>query len=187
MTTRLLAFAASLRQASLHKRLIGIAADLARQAGATVDLADIREFDMPFYDGDLQQRDGLPAGAREFERRLGQVEGLMIASPEYNYSMPAVLKNLIDWVSRFRPMPLRGKSALLLSTSNGLVGGNRGLWALRPPLEQLGVHVYPDMFSLAQGDKVLDAAGSLNDPAAKERLERIVTGYVKIARAIASS
>lgn len=187
MTFRLLAFAASLRQASLNKRLIRVAAEAANAAGAAVDLAEFREFDLPLFDADLEERDGIPAGAREFQRRLEQADGLVIASPEYNYSIPGTLKNLIDWVSRIRPVPLRGKSALLLSTSRGLVGGNRGLWALRIPLEHLGVHVYPDMFSLAQGDKTLDAAGALSDPAAKERLEKMLAGYLKAARALASA
>ena len=187
MTLRLFAFAASRRQASLNRRLIRVAADMASATEATVDLAEFHEFDMPLFDADLEEREGVPHGAKEFERRLGQADGLMIASPEYNHSFPGTLKNLIDWVSRIRPIPLRGKSALLLSTSRGLVGGNRGLWALRVPLEHLGVYVYPDMFSLAQGDKALDAAGALSDPAAKERLERIVTGYLKMARALASA
>jgi NAD(P)H-dependent FMN reductase len=142
---------------------------------------------MPLFDADLEAREGPPDGAKEFQCRLGQADGLMIASPEYNHSIPGTLQNLIDWVSRSRPVPLRGKSALLLSTSPGLVGGNRGLWALRIPLEHLGVHVYPDMFSLAQGDKTLDAAGALSDPAAKERLEKILAGYLKTARALASA
>ena len=82
-------------------------------------------------------------------------------------------------------MPLRGKSAFLLSTSPGLMAGNRGLWALRVPLESLGVHVYPDMFSLAQGDKAFDAAGQLMDSVVRERLEKMVQGYLKTASALA--
>jgi NAD(P)H-dependent FMN reductase len=185
MNLRILAFAASFRRASLNRRLVEVAAGMARARGAQVDLAEFRDFEMPLYDGEVQERDGIPPGAHELKRRIEAVHGLMIASPEYNYSVPGTLKNAIDWVSRFRPVPLRGKSALLLSTSTGLVGGNRGLWALRVPLEAMGVHVYPDMFSLAQGDKKLDAAGSLGDPAARERLERILTGYLATAAALA--
>lgn len=185
MELKLLAFAASLRQASLNRKLIRVATDMARSAGATVDLADFREFDMPLFDGDVQAREGPPPGAHELKRRLEAVDGLMLASPEYNYSIPGTLKNAIDWVSRFRPVPLRGKSALLLSTSTGLVGGNRCLWALRVPLEVLSVHVYPEMFSLAQGDKALDEEGSLSDAVARERLEKTITGYLGTARALA--
>ena len=185
MELRLFAFAASLRQASLNRKLIGVAVGIARAAGASVDLAEFREFEMPLFDGDILARDGPPPGAHEFKRRLDAAHGLMLASPEYNYSIPGTLKNAIDWVSRFRPVPFRGKSAMLLSTSTGLVGGNRCMWALRVPLEALGMHVHPDMFSLAQGDKVLDQAGSLSDAAARERLEKMIGGYLVTARALA--
>ena len=85
----------------------------------------------------------------------------MIASPEYNASMPGVLKNVIDWVSRFRPQPFNGRQGLLLSASPSMAGGNRGLWALRIPLEHLGARVYPDMFSLAQAHEAFDAEGRI--------------------------
>lgn len=185
MTVKLLAFAASLRAASLNRRLVHAATAIARQQGAAVDLAEFHEFDMPLYDGDVEGRDGVPAAALALGRRIAAADGLLLASPEYNHSMPGTLKNAIDWVSRIRPVPLKGRSALLLSTSTGLVGGNRGLWALRVPLEQLGVHVYPEMFSLAQGDKAWDESGSLSDPAAASRLEKMVSGYLKIAGRIA--
>ncbi len=187
MSLRLLAFAASVRQGSLNRRLVQVAADIARAQGVDVDQAEFREFDVPLYDANLQEREGLPPGAHEFKRRLDAAQGMLIAAPEYNNSVAGTLKNLIDWVSRFRPVPFRGKTALLLSTSRGRVGGIRGLWALRVPLESLGVHVYPDMFGLAEGDKTLDAAGSLSDPAARERLERILVGYCKAARALSSA
>jgi NAD(P)H-dependent FMN reductase len=187
MRLRLLAFAASRRERSLNRWLLDAAVAIARGQDAEVDLAEFSAFDMPLFDADMQERDGLPAGAHEFKRRIEAVDGLLIASPEYNHSMPGTLKNAIDWVSRFRPVPFRGKSALLLSASRNLVGGNRGLYALRVPLEHLGVHVYPDMFSLAEADKKLDAAGSLGDPAALERLERMITGYCRAARALSSA
>ena len=149
MNLRLLAFAASLRQGSINRRLIAAAAGIARAGGADVDLAEFREFDMPLYVAYLQAAEGMPRGAVEFKRRVQTADGLLIASPEYNYSLPGTLKNAIDWLSRMRPVPLRGKSALLLATSNGPVGGIRGLWQLGIPLEGLGVFVHPAMFSLA--------------------------------------
>jgi chromate reductase len=182
MTVTLLAFAASLRKDSLNRRLLHAAAEIARQKQAEIDLADFHEFDMPLYDGDLQAREGVPAGAQELGRRLQAADGLLLASPEYNFSIPGPLKNAIDWVSRLKPLPFRGKSALLLSASTGLVGGNRGLWALRVPLEMLGMHVYPDMYSLASADKAMDAAGVPADPAAKLRLETMIGGYLETAR-----
>lgn len=186
MTIRLLAFAASLRRDSLNRKLLAQAAEAARRAGAEVDLAEFREFDMPMYDADLESGGGMPAGAERLKARLERAQGLLLASPEYNNSMPGTLKNAVDWVSRFKPMPLRGKSALLLSASPGLVGGNRGLWALRVPLEVLGVFVQPDMFSLAQANKAFADDGTLAEPATRDRLERVVGGYVANAGALAA-
>ncbi|MEO8636637.1 MAG: NAD(P)H-dependent oxidoreductase [Gemmatimonadales bacterium] len=185
MTLRLLAFAASLRLGSWNRKLLAVAVEIARADGAEVDFAEFREFDMPLYDADLQGTQGFPPGARLLGERILAVDGILLASPEYNFSLPGTLKNAIDWVSREKPTPLRGKSAMLLSTSTGLVGGNRGLWALRIPLESLGVHVYPDMFSLAQGDKAFDAAGQIIEPVVRERLAKMVHGYLRVATALA--
>jgi NAD(P)H-dependent FMN reductase len=179
---RLLAFAASLRRESWNRKLLACAVDLARAAGAEVDVADFAEFDMPPFNADVQERDGFPAGAHALARRLAAADGLMIASPEYNYSLPGHLKNAIDWGSRMRPQPFRGKHGVLLAASNGMIGGIRGLWQLRIPLEGLGVLLYPDMFALAQVSQALDETGGLRDPALRERLERIIGGYVEMAR-----
>ncbi len=181
MSLRLLAFAASLRTPSLNRRLLEVAASLARSAGAEVDIAHFREFEVPSFDQDVMNQSGLPAGAEALRQRLAAVDGLLLASPEYNFSMPGVLKNLIDWVSRHRPVPLRGKSALLLSTSTGAVGGVRGLWQLRIPLEGLGVFVYPDMFALPSGGQAFTEDGALQDARQAERLERMIAGYLDSA------
>ena len=179
---RLLAFAASLKRESLNRKLIHLAVELAREAQVEVDLADFREFDMPLYDADLQKSAGFPEGAQELARRIEAADGLMIASPEYNYSLPGTLKNAIDWVSRMKPMPLRGKHGVLLAASTSLVGGSRGLWALRVPLEGLGVMLLPDMFALAQAPQAFDEHGRLKNPELQERLRKLVHGYLEMAR-----
>jgi chromate reductase len=183
---RLLAFAASLRRESWNRKLLGLAVDLAREAGAEVDLAEFREFDMPLYDADLLALSGIPVGASELGRRVGAADGLLLASPEYNFSLPGTLKNAIDWVSRARPMPLRGKSAFLLSASNGQIGGVRGLWQLRIPLEGLGVLVYPDMYALPWADKAFGPDGKLIEPERQSRLASMVGGYLTVARKLAA-
>ena len=187
MTVRLLAFAASLRKGSLNRKLLRVAAEAARSQGAQVDLAEFAEFDMPLFNGDLHDAQGFPPGAEALKRRLETVDGLLLASPEYNYSLPGTLKNAIDWLSRYRPVPLRGKSALLLATSNGAIGGVRGLWQLRIPLECLGVFVHPDMFPLPNGREAFLEDGSLRDPQAAERLDKLVANYLKAARALATA
>ncbi len=183
---RLLTLAASLRRESLNKRLMTLAERDAAAAGAELDHAEFREFEMPLYDGDLQEASGFPAGALELARRIAAADGIMLASPEYNYSLPGNLKNAIDWVSRMRPMPFRGKTALLLTASPSLVGGIRGLWQLRIPLEGLGVFVHPDMYALASADRAFDAQGELRDPASGSRLTSLVNRFVKYASALAS-
>jgi hypothetical protein len=85
----------------------------------------------------------------------------VISSPEHNASMPGVLKNAIDWVSRHRPQPFNEMHGLLMSASPSMVGGNRGLWSLRTPFEHLGARIYPDMLSLAQAHLALDDDGAI--------------------------
>lgn len=181
MSVRLLAFAASLRAPSLNRRLLEVAAGMARSAGAEVDVAHFSEFEVPSFNQDVMNERGLPPGAEMLRQRLAAVDGLLLASPEYNYSMPGVLKNLIDWVSRYRPGPFRGKSALLLSTATGAVGGARGLWQLRIPLEGLGVFVYPSMFSLPSGGQAFSPDGALVEASQAERLQKMIAGYLESA------
>ena len=179
---KVLVFAASLRAESLNGRLAALAARIAAQAGALVDHASLRDFDVPLYDGDLEQEAGIPPGAEALKRRLLASDALILASPEYNASMPGTIKNLIDWTSRFRPQPFDGRHALLLSASPSLAGGNRGLWALRVPLEHLGARVFPDMFSLATAHEAL-AGDDLADQALRARFEKNVLAFLSLAEA----
>lgn len=177
-----LVFSASLRAGSLNSRLAALTADSIAKLGGTVDIAAMSAFDSPSYSQDAQVS-GFPPGATELRRRLEANDGFVIVSPEYNGSMPGHLKNVIDWVSRFRPQPFNGKHALLLSASPSMTGGNRGLWALRVPLEHLGVRVYPDMFSLAQAHQAFDAQGRLTNPQLAERLDQTIVGFMDLAEA----
>jgi NAD(P)H-dependent FMN reductase len=179
---KVLVFAASLRAESLNRRLAAVAARVAAGTGATVDLATMRDFDVPSYDGDVEAAQGIPAGAQELRRRLSGSDAFIVSSPEYNASMPGLLKNLIDWTSRFRPQPFDGHHGLLLSASPSLAGGNRGLWALRMPLEHLGARIFPDMFSLAMAHKAF-ADDDFADPALKARFEKTLASFLSLAEA----
>src|SRR3712207_4467022 len=97
--------------------------------------------------------------------------------------MPGALKNAIDWVSRYRPQPFHARHGLLLSASPSMVGGNRGLWALRVPLEHLGARVFPDMFSLAQAHQALDAQGRIINPQLSARFEQTITAFMDLVEA----
>jgi len=180
---RVLLFSASLRTDSLNGRLITLARSVCERLGARIDFARMEEFDAPSYNQDVETRDGFPPGIREFHRRLERCDGFIIATPEYNASMPGHLKNAIDWVSRVRPQPFNARHALLLSASPSMAGGNRGLWSLRIPLEHLGARVFPDMFSLAQAHQAFTGSGELTDRLLAERFEQNLRAYLDLVEA----
>ena len=179
---RFLLFSASLRAGSLNTRLANLARTVIEANGGAVDAAAMSEFDCPSYNQDEQAK-AFPRGAEELRRRVEASDAFVIASPEYNGTPPGLLKNVIDWVSRFRPQPFNAKQALLLSASPSMVGGNRGLWALRVPFEHLGARVYPDMFSLAQADKAFADNGSLVNQQLAKRLEQTIVGFMDLVEA----
>lgn len=180
---RVLVFGASLRKESNNVMLAELAAAAIEGAGAVADRATMSDFECPFYDQDVEQASGIPAGAEAFCTRLRAADAFVIASPEYNASMPGILKNSIDWVSRYRPQPFNGRQGLLLSASPSMVGGNRGLWALRVPLEHLGARVYPDMFSLAQSHQAFADGGRLANDVLQKRFDDTIRCFLDLVEA----
>jgi chromate reductase len=180
---RFLVFSASLREESLNSQLARLAAETIERNGGIVDYASFREFDVPSFDQDVEDNEGFPTAADEFRRRLEGSDAFVIASPEYNASMPGVLKNAIDWVSRYRPQPLNERHGLLMSASPSMAGGNRGLWSLRVPLEHLGAPIFPDMFSLAQAHQALDDEGRITNDQLAGRFERNVVAFMDLVEA----
>jgi len=180
---KVLVFGASLRDASLNTRLAALAATLVSENGAMADLAHMADFICPPYDQDVELEDGIPLGARLLRERLLETDAFMIASPEYNASIPGTLKNAIDWVSRYQPQPFNGRQALLLSASPSMAGGNRGLWALRVPLEHLGARVYPDMFSLAQAHEAFGTDGRLASARLQQMLRDTIDCFLDLVEA----
>ena len=180
---RILVFSASRRGASLNTRLARLAAETLETHGATVELRAMSDFDAPSYDGDVEADEGLPPGAERFREALEAADGFVISSPEYNGSMPGVLKNAVDWVSRARPQPFNERHGLLMSASPSMVGGNRGLWALRVPLEHLGARIYPDMFSLARAHDAFDDGGRLSDERLQERFSDTIANFLDLVEA----
>ena len=182
-TISVLVFAASLRQGSLNGALAALAARTISANGGEVDLAPMAEFDAPSFNADIQSAAGLPAGALELQRRLAACDAFVICSPEYNASMPGGLKNVVDWVSRYQPQPFNEKHGLLMSASPSMVGGNRGLWALRVPFEHLGARIYPGMFSLAQAQLVFDDSGAIANEALQDRFETNIVNFLSLVEA----
>jgi NAD(P)H-dependent FMN reductase len=180
---KVLVFGASLRDGSLNQRLAALAAEVVEAHGGVVDEARMGDFDCPSYDADEEAEGHMPLGAERLRQRLVAADALLVASPEYNASMPGCLKNAIDWASRFRPQPFNGRQTLLMSASPSMVGGNRGLWALRIPLEHLGARVYPDMFSLATAHQAFDERGRLADATLQTRFEKTIECFMDLVEA----
>jgi NAD(P)H-dependent FMN reductase len=174
---RMLVFSASRRAASLNTKLALQARAVLERTGVDVDYGTMQEFDCPSYDGDVESATGIPEGAQELARRLEAAQAFVIVSPEYNASMPGQLKNVIDWASRIRPQPFQARHSLLMSASPSMVGGNRGLWSLRVPLEHLGSPVYPDMFSFAQAHSGFDEQGEIALDALRDRFAQTLSAF----------
>jgi len=183
MDPKILIFAGSIRKESLHRKLAQAAAEALRAAGLDVTWADLRDYPMPFYDGDLESEQGIPERAKAFKELARAHDALVIASPEYNGSYPALLKNAIDWISRSEPgerplAVLRGKTAALLSASPGPGGGQRGLRHLRELLEMIGVTVVPSQVTVAKALAAFDGEGRLARADDRAALERVVRELV---------
>ena len=180
---RFLVFSASLRRDSFNSRLARLAAVTIEANQGDVDLASMADFETPSYSADVQDEEGFPPGADEFRRRLEASDAFVVSSPEYNASMPGLLKNTVDWVSRYAPQPFNERPGLLLSASPSMVGGNRGLWTLRIPFEHLGARIYPDMFSLAQAHDAFDDEGRIANPQLQKRFDTNIVNFMDLVEA----
>ncbi len=182
MKPKILAFAGSTRSGSYNKKLIALGASAARGAGAEVTVVDLRDLALPLYDGDFEDSQGLPAGAKQFKKLLMEHQGLFISSPEYNSSISGVLKNAIDWASRAEaddepPLAVfRGKIAALMAASPGQLGGLRGLVHLRAILGNIGVVVLPDQVTVSAASSAFDDAGALKDEGKRKQVEGLASG-----------
>ena len=181
---RILALAGSTRSESFNKKLVSHASALATEAGADVSLIDLREFDMPLYDGDLEESTGLPENANRLYDLFKSHDALLLSSPEYNGSISAVLKNAIDWVSRPREgdvalAAFSGKIAGLMAASPGGLGGLRGLAHVRAVLSTLGMLVLPSQVAVAKVHEAFNDDGSLKDERTSGMLRELVGAVVR--------
>ena len=178
--TRILAFSGSARRESLNKKLLAVAVEATRAAGAEVTLHDFKEFPIPMYDGDLEDAEGIPANAQKLIELITQHAGLLIASPEYNSQNAPLLKNAIDWCTRADENPLVGKTAGIVSASPGMFGGIRSQTLLRQLLIHLGCHVVPVTCVLPHADKAFDESGALKDERSRKSVQAVATQLVRI-------
>lgn len=190
MTARILVFAGSVRRASYNKTLARLAAEHCRRLGAETIFIDLADYPMPLYDGDLETASGPPENAFRLQEMIARQDGLLIASPEYNNSLPALLKNTLDWVSRTSRVrganPFDGKVAGLLSASPGGLGGMRGLDHVRRVLDTVGMLVLPGVVAIPRADSAFDAEGRLLDAASDERLRALCGKLIGVAGRLAN-
>jgi chromate reductase, NAD(P)H dehydrogenase (quinone) len=180
---KVLAFSGSTREGSVNKKLVLEAASFARQMGANVTVIDLKDFALPFYDGDLEAKAGMPEKAKQLRQLMIQNQIIFIASPEYNGSLSAVLKNAIDWATRSENggssrEAFKGKQFLIMSASPGSTGGTRGLVHLRAILENIGGIVLPQQFALPDAYNAFDEQGLLKDPKLKNELQQIIQSTI---------
>lgn len=177
-TPKILAFAGSTRTDSYNKKLVKIAANGATAAGAEVTFVDLRDLPMPLFDEDLEAQEGIHPNARKFKELMLAHQGLLIASPEYNSSISAVLKNAIDWASRPGPgepmlASFVNKVAAIMSISPGGLGGIRGLVHLRSILGNISVIVLPSQVTIPQAYEAFNPDGTLVDPKKQSAVEKL--------------
>lgn len=184
---KILAFAGSARIESFNKKLVKIAAEGAKAAGAEVTYIDLLDYPMPLYNQDLEAQEGLPDTVLQFKALLKSHQGFLISCPEYNGSITPLLKNAIDWASRSEPgePPLaltcfQGKVAALLATSPGGLGGMRGLVHVRAILEGIGVLVIPDQKAIPGATQIFDERGQLLDARQMAAVHSIAQKLVQV-------
>ena len=176
---KILAFSGSLRAESFNQKLVNIAAEGAREAGAQVTVISLKDFPMPLYDQDLEDASGKPEKAKELKKLFLEHDALLIASPEYNSMISAALKNALDWVSRVDSpdeamlSAFIGKTAAILSASPGGYGGARSLGFLRPFLENIKTTVIEDQYSLPSAHEAFGADGKLLDAEIEAKVKAI--------------
>jgi len=166
-TPKILAFSGSLRKESFNQKLVSVAAEGARKAGAEVTVISLRDYPLPLFDEDLEKA-GFPENATKLKALFLSHQALLLSCPEYNSSITAVLKNTIDWVSR--PVPgegplacYAGKVAALLACSPGGFGGLRGLVTVRSILSNIKVTVLPTQIAVPTVNDKLNPDGTLKD------------------------
>jgi NAD(P)H-dependent FMN reductase len=179
---KVLIFAGSLRKDSYNKKMARISRHfLLSLKDLEIEFVDLKDFPMPVYDADIEA-EGIPDSVTQLGQKIAAADALVISTPEYNGSIPGILKNTIDWLSRLKPVPLTGKHLFLTAASPGALGGVRSLWHTRVPFEVLGVHVYPDMLGVPKAHEQVMSEEKLADAKQQALLEKFLTQYVEYVK-----
>ena len=185
---KILIIPGSLRTGSRNAKLAAAAADAFVQAGVEVTRISLGDFALPIYDGDLQAKSGVPKNAINIKRMMAAHNGVLVVTPEYNSSVPALVKNSIDWVSRVqdpnesRGQVFRERAFAIASASEGRLGGTRALAALRLILSACHATVIPNQLALSFADEAYDEMDRLRHASDIEALQALVRQLIDFAQ-----
>lgn len=192
MSVKILALSGSSRAESLNRKLVLNASRGAENYGAKVTLLDWNEMDLPIYGGDLEKSEGVPEKAQNLITLFNDHDGFLISTPEYNGAFSGLLKNAIDWVSRFYmleskpPHPFKNKIAGIMSASPGALGGIRGLPHLRVVLSGLGTLVIPEQLALSKAGEAFGDDDILKDEKMRATAEGIGARTAEVIQKLSS-
>jgi chromate reductase, NAD(P)H dehydrogenase (quinone) len=185
---RILIIPGSLRTGSHNAKLAAVAAYEFAQAGVEVNRISLVDFPLPIYDGDLQLKSGVPRNAVNLKRMMAAHEGVLFVTPEYNASVPPLLKNAIDWISRVQdPHEVRGevfrnRAFAIASASRSQLGGARALQALRLILTACHANVIAGQLALAFADQAYDDMDRLKNQADIDALKELVRQLIDVSQ-----
>jgi len=188
MSVKLLAFAGSLREESFNKKLVQQVAEYARKEGAEVTYIDLRDYEMPLYDGDIEAK-GFPKSAHDFKQLMKDHDGFIISTPEYNSAISGLLKNAIDWASRSEEgegklEAFQGKTAAIMTASPGRLGGIRGLPIIRLILSHIGVYVIPSQLAFGAAHEGFNEDGTIKDQSMADRADSLAKELVEFTEKV---
>lgn len=184
-TINLITLAGSNRDDSFNKKLARLAASMASTHRVQANFIDLKDYQLPLYDGDYEQSHDYPEHALRIKKLMQSADGFLIASPEYNSSITPMLKNTIDWISRSQEKgtdlsAFKGKVAALVSAAPGKLGGLRGLVHLRAILSNIGTTVIPEQLAIPLASKALHQ-DQLQDESQYQQLDLVVKTWVDTA------
>lgn len=176
-----IAISGSLRSASFNSRLVDLMVELAPE-GVQIGKATLHE--IPLYNGDVEDEQGIPAGVEALRKRIKAADGMIIVTPEYNAGMPGVLKNALDWLTRpgsemkptfgHRPTALAGATPGAFGTAFAQAGSLINL-------RQLGCQLFPDYLRVAKASELMPEGGTIDDKLRKQVAE-FLDGFRKFVR-----
>lgn len=185
---KILVIPGSLRTGSLNARLAAAAVDGLARLDVDVTRISLGDFPLPIYDGDLESASGVPKPAVNLKRMISAHHGVLIVTPEYNASLPPLLKNAIDWVSRVQDsgetagQVYRETPFAIAAASNGKLGGTRCLQALRLVLSSCRALVVPNQLALSHADDAYDDSDRLKHSGDIDALQAMLRQLVDVAQ-----